>query len=222
MMRLGLLRENRDLPADVVLEIQALEKEAKRTASLTQKLVLVGQQQFLRKEPVNLKDTVARLEPEIAAMLGKAVQFYVTGLTSAEWVEVDSSLLDQVILSLCANARDAMETGGCLIIEIAERDPADPPPKEFEGPRDGPFARLSFQDTGCGMDSAVRQHLFEPFFTTKGFGSALGLGLAVVNGIVKQHQGWIEVESAPGLGSTFRVFLPKVPGPAAKYSTITG
>ena len=222
MMRLGLLRETRGLPPDVAAEIKALEKEAKRTASLTKKLVLVGQQQFLRKEPVNLRETIARLEPEIAAMMGKTIQFYVTGVTTPQWVEADASLLDEVILSLCANARDAMASGGCLIIEVAEREPGRPPPGGAPGGTAGPFARLSFQDTGCGMDSSVRQHLFEPFFTTKGLGSALGLGLAVVNGIVKQHQGWIEVESSPGLGSTFRVFLPRVPGPLAKYATITG
>ena len=214
MMRLGFLLDNGDLPADVLAEIEALEKEAKRTAALTKKLVLFGQQQFLRKEPVNMRECIGRLLPEITDLMGKDIQVYVTGAASPEWVEADAGLLDQVILSLCANARDAMATGGALIIEIAEFERAAAAAPKNGGPSPGTFVRLSFKDTGCGMDSSVRQHLFEPFFTTKKVGEAQGMGLAVVHGIVQQHRGWMEVESAPGLGSTFRVYLPKAAEPA--------
>lgn len=221
MMRLSLLRENRGLPADVLSEIRSLEKEAKRTADLTRKLVLFAQQQFLRKDSVNLRESLARLQPDIAKLLGEGIQLYVTRGTTEEWVEADADLIDQVILSLCANARDAMVAGGCLIIEAAEV--ASPTaPASAESPKNaGPFVRLSFQDTGCGMDSAVKAHLFEPFFTTKGVGGGLGLGLATVHGIVKQHDGWIEVDTAPGKGSTFRVFLPKSKGPASAQAPVS-
>jgi len=213
MMRLSFLRVDRKLPPDLLEEIQALEKEAKRTAALTKKLVMFGQQQILMKEPLNLRDRLTGLLAEITRIMGQGIQVYMTGVSSPEWVEVDAGLIDQVILSLCANAHDAMAAGGCLIVELSEFNPGSAPAVRDGHDRRGSFARLSFQDTGCGMDSAVRQHLFEPFFTTKGVGEAQGLGLAVVHGIVKQHGGWMEVESSPGLGSTFRVFLPKAPGP---------
>jgi len=215
MMRLSFLRVDRDLPPDLLGEIQALEKEAKRTAALTKKLVMFGQQQVLMKEPINLRDRLTGLLPEITRIMGSGIQVYMTGVSSQEWVEVDAGLIDQVILSLCANAHDAMAAGGCLIVELSEFNPGSTPAHRDGEARRGSFARLSFQDTGCGMDSAVRQHLFEPFFTTKGVGEGQGLGLAVVHGIVKQHGGWMEVESSPGLGSTFRVFLLKAAGPKA-------
>jgi signal transduction histidine kinase len=108
-----------------------------------------------------------------------------------------------------------MPRGGCLIIEVIEVDAASLPPAPEGEVRPDSIVRMSFQDTGMGMDAAVRQKLFEPFFTTKGASGNLGLGLAAVHGIVKQHGGWMEAESAPGQGSTFRVYLPKARAPAS-------
>lgn len=220
MMRLGFLRENRTVSADVAREILALDKEAKRSADLTKKLVRFGQQQFMRKEAVNLRETVARLQPEITALLGKAIQLYTTGGASPEWVEADSALIDESILILCANARDAMPRGGCLIIEVTGIDGACLQPGPEGSGRPPTAVSISFQDTGCGMESSVKERLFEPFFTTKGVSGGMGLGLAAVHGIVKQHLGLMEVESAPGLGSTFRIYLPKVPAPGAVQETV--
>jgi PAS domain S-box-containing protein len=208
MMRLGFLRGNRQLPAEVSSQILALDAEAKRSADLTKKLVSFGQQQFLRKEPINLRESLARLQSEIARLLGEGIELCIKGGPSPVWVDADSALIDQVFLSLCTNARDAMARGGRLTIETTGSDEARVASDRDGVPRRESFVRLSFQDTGCGMDSSVRQRLFEPFFTTKGVGRGLGLGLAAVHGIIKQHGGWIEVESAPGLGSTFRIYLP--------------
>jgi len=208
-MRLGFLLESRGLPAAVTGEIEALEKEARRTADLTKKLVLIGQQQFLRKAPFDLREAVAGMKPELAHILGRDVQLYLTGGDTREWVDADPALIEQVVLSICTNARDAMPKGGCLIVEVIEIDPASLPPAPGDGSRPDSIVRMSFQDTGVGMDATVRQRLFEPFFTTKGASGGLGLGLAAVHGIVRQHGGWMEVESAPGQGSTFRVYLPK-------------
>ena len=216
MMRLSFLKEKRSLPSEVVQEVLALDKEARRSADLTKKLVMFGQRQFLRKEPMDLRETVARMQPEIAKLLGKGIQLYMTGGSAPQWVEADPELIEQMILAVCANARDAMPAGGCLIIEVTDLDGASLARDPNGGVRPPAAVRLSFQDTGCGMDSSVRQRLFEPFFTTKGIdGGGLGLGLAAVHGIVKQHRGWMEVESTPGLGSTFRAFFPKAPAPAA-------
>jgi len=212
MMRLDLLRGDRSLPAEVTRQIQALEKEALRSADLTKKLMSFGQRQYLRKEPFDLRQAVARLRGEITRLLGSGIEFQVTGGSSPACVRADPAMVDQVILCLCANARDAMAAGGRLTIEITGAGPAGEAAAPDAGAPRGSFVRLSVQDTGCGMDSSVRQRLFEPFFTTKGLGSGVGLGLAAVHGIVKQHGGWIDVESAPGLGSTFRVHLPRAPG----------
>jgi PAS domain S-box-containing protein len=218
MMRLGFLREDRRLPAEAVDQILALQAEAKRSADLTKKLVLFGQQQFLRKEQVNLRESLARLQREIVRLIGGAIELRVAGGSSPEWVEVDPALIDQVILSLCTNARDAMVAGGTLTIEITGVD-VDRAPSAPEGEvRPRSVVRLSVQDTGCGMESSVRQRMFEPFFTTKGVGRAMGLGLATVHGIVTQHGGWIEVESAPGRGSVFRIYLPRSPLPAVELA----
>jgi PAS domain S-box-containing protein len=215
MMRLSTLRKNRRLPAEVLDEITALDEEARRSADLTKKLVSFGQRQFMQKRRIDLRESVTGLRREVVQLLGKNIQLYITGGLAPEWVEADPAMIDQVILNLSSNARDAMAEGGCLIIEVAGVDAAlvtDGPEGEL---RPGSVVRLSFQDTGCGMDQAVRQRLFEPFFTTKGVGTGMGMGLAAVHGIVKQHRGWIAVESAPGLGSTFRIFLPRAPEPPA-------
>jgi two-component system cell cycle sensor histidine kinase/response regulator CckA len=170
LMRLGVLRENRQLPADVSSQILALDAKAKRSADLTKKLVSFGQRQFLRMEPMNLRESVARLQPEIVRLLGKGIELRLTGGASPVWVEADSSAIDQVIVSLCTNARDAMAQGGCLTVDVTRIDGSPAASAPDGGPRPGSVVRLSFEDKGSGMDSSVRQRLFEPFFTTMGVG----------------------------------------------------
>lgn len=215
MMRLDYLRGDKSLPAEVARQIKALEQEAQRSADLTKKLVSFGQQQYLRKEPFDMRLCVERLRGEITRLLGRGIELHVEGGSSPAWVRADPALVDQVILCLCANARDAMAAGGRLTIEITGAGPAGEAAGPDAGAPQGAFVRLSVRDTGCGMDSSVRKRLFEPFFTTKGVGSGVGLGLAAVHGIVKQHGGWIDVESSPGHGSTFHVHLPRSPEPRA-------
>ena len=211
MMRLGFMLEDQNLPPEFAAQIQALDREAKRSADLTKKLVLFGQQQFLRKEPFDLRKAVGRLQAEIARLVGSGIELPVGGGSEPEWVRADPALVDQMLLSLCSNARDAMPDGGTLTIEIARVGAPGEAPGTGEGGPKASFVRLSVRDTGCGMDSSVRRRLFEPFFTTKGMATGLGMGLAAVHGIVKQHGGWIDVESAPGRGSTFHVHLPRAP-----------
>jgi CheY-like chemotaxis protein len=129
-------------------------------------------------------------------------------------VDADAGMMEQMVMNLCINARDAMPRGGQLELRLeaievgAEAAAANPEA------RLGSFLRLSVADTGCGMDEETLRHAFEPFFTTKGVGRGTGLGLATVYGIVKQHRGWVEVQSAPGRGTTFRVHLPSSKGTA--------
>jgi PAS domain S-box-containing protein len=208
MMRLGLLKGHKQLPQDALEEVIALDREAKRSAELTRKLVLFGTRQNVQRKTVNIGDSLNRLLPEIHQLLGDAIQLHLAGGSSPKVVLADGDLLDYMVMSLCANARDAMPDGGCLIIEIAEMTAEELAPDPKGAPRPASVIRLSFQDNGCGMDHSTQQRLFEPFFTTKAPNGGHGLGLASVHGAVKMHQGWMQVESSPGKGSTFRIFLP--------------
>ena len=123
--------------------------------------------------------------------------------------------MEQVVLNLAVNARDAMPQGGELVIETSDVEVNEARAQSHPKARPGSHVWLRVADTGCGMDSNTLQHLFEPFFTTKGVGKGTGLGLATVYGIIEQHRGWIEVESAPGHGTTFRIFLPVAEGQIA-------
>ncbi len=222
MMRLTDLRKNTRLPVDMIEEIAALEREARRSADLTKKLVSFGQQQFLRKRHVDLRELVSSLRGEITKILGGRIHLLVSSGASPEWVEADVALMEQVMLSIASNARDAMAEGGTLTIDVTGIDGADTAPPSDSGipPRD--YVCLSFCDTGCGMPESVRSRLFEPFFTTKEVGKGMGMGLAAVHGIVRQHRGWMGVDSVEGGGSTFRVYLPKVSEPAASVSRGAG
>jgi CheY-like chemotaxis protein len=127
-------------------------------------------------------------------------------------VQADASQVNQVLMNLCLNARDAMPQGGALILETANRTIDAGQRLALDG-RPGDFTHLRVRDTGCGMPPEVQEHIFEPFFTTKEPGQGTGLGLAMVFGIVKQHRGWIECHSRVGEGTTFDVYLPRLAAP---------
>ena len=127
---------------------------------------------------------------------------------AAVWVLADAGMLEQVVTNLCINARDAMAKGGRLGLATTLVEGAGRPGPPNAEARPGRFVCLAITDTGCGMDEGVLKHIFEPFYTTKEVGKGTGLGLATVYGIVKQHEGWVEVESAVGKGTCFRVCFP--------------
>ena len=200
-------------------ELLAIQKTAKRAAVLTQQLLAFGRRQILRPQLLDPNELVNDLAEMLRRMLGELIEVRLKLTPDLGDVLADRNALEQALVSLAVNSRDAMPEGGTLTIEtgqvtldraFCEQHPgraADlgPPP-----PSDPPlqYARIGVEDTGVGMDADTLQHLFEPFFTTKEQGKGQGLGLAVVYGIIKQHNGWMDVQSAPGQGTRFEIYLP--------------
>jgi len=181
---------------------------AERGGKLTQGLLAFSRKQVLDPRPVDLNELVRGFENIAQRIIGEDIVLETTLTSPSVVIMADSGQIEQVLLNMCTNARDAMPTGGRLLIETAvlEIDEAYRKAQRLE--RTGPFGLLSISDTGRGMDERTRQHAFEPFFTTKEVGRGTGLGLSIVDGIVQQHHGSIHCYSEPGRGTTFKVLLP--------------
>jgi len=215
IMNLALLKATPQMPQAAQSIVRELEKRTERAASLTRQLLLFGRRQIMEQQRLNLNEVVAGMLNMLRRLLGEHIDIVWKGGPDAVWVEGDPSMLEQVIVNLCVNARDAMPKGGKLSLHTGKvvLNPADA--NRHEDARPGDFIRLSVVDTGTGMDDPTLKRIFEPFFTTKEMGKGTGLGLATVYGIIRQHQGWIEVQSRPNAGSTFKVYLPEAPKPAS-------
>lgn len=194
--------------------IDEIQSAAKRAASLTQQLLAFSRKQVLEPKILNLNVVVRDMETMLGSLVGEHIQLSFAMSGSPAMVKGDRTQLEQVILNLSVNARDAMPQGGNLAIETAklEIDEANPARPAYMLP--GSYVLLRVVDTGCGMTREVQAHIFEPFFTTKEKGKGTGLGLATVYGIVKQSGGYILVNSKPAKGSTFEIYLPLIEAPA--------
>ncbi len=188
--------------------LEEIRHAAERSAELTRQLLAFARKQTVVPRPLDLNAHVVRLSRLLRPLLGEDVELLVRADADLEPVWMDPAQLDQILTNLCLNARDALSPGGRVTISVgrAVLDAATADVRPDASP--GPHAVLTVSDDGCGMDPDTLSHLFEPFFTTKETGRGTGLGLATVHGIVRQNGGHIAVDSAPGLGSTFRVFLP--------------
>lgn len=214
-----LLLENTELPEGVVGELHAIEDGADRAAELTRQLLAFSRQQVRRPATIDLNRIVTGLRPMLERLIGEHITLEVRLADHPVEVRADAGQLDQVLLNLALNARDAMPEGGTLTIETAAtrlgaEDLAELP--EARSP--GDYSVLAIGDTGHGMDEATRAHIFEPFFSTKALGKGTGLGLSTVYGIVQQSGGFVSIDTAPEAGSTFRVVLPAVGRKAAAAS----
>src|SRR6266540_1555595 len=196
------------LPTGLGEQLKHIATAAARAANLTRQLLTFSRRQVMRPRILDLNEVVGNVTKMLNRLLGEQVSLQCNYSTNLPPVLADLGMMEQLILNLAVNARDAMAKGGQLIISTFSTEIEENYVQSHAEARCGLFVCLGVTDTGCGMDEAVLHRIFEPFFTTKEVGKGTGLGLATVHGIVKLHNGWIEVESRSGMGSTFTVFLP--------------
>jgi PAS domain S-box-containing protein len=187
---------------------QKIHLQCDRVTALIQHLLAFARRQILEPRSLNLNQSVRDVVNLLDNVLGKDIEIRTVLADDLRAVRADPTQIEQVLLNLCINARDAMPKGGRISLETRNSLFSAEDCRRVPGLQPGCFAELRVADTGTGMDAATRERIFEPFFTTKGTGKGTGLGLSTVYGIVKQHNGSIYVESEPGQGSTFRIFLP--------------
>jgi len=207
-----------DLPPGSENDLIEIRHAAERTAAITQQLLAFGRRQALRLENIDLNRVVDRFMPVLRRTMSEHQQLRVELTPDELIVRVDPQQIDQVLLNLALNSRDAMPEGGIITVRTS-RSKAAPATPPGAGPSSEPsetqYACLIMEDTGHGMDAATLRQAFEPFFTTKGVGQGTGLGLSVVEGIVSQSGGFVRVNSAPGRGATFSLYFPLAPVGAA-------
>src|SRR3989440_3889111 len=206
----ALVLEDLGLDARARLDIQEIEKAAKRAAGLTRQLLIFSRQQVLEPRALDLNALVANLEKMLQRLIGEDIELLTKPADSLGAVRADAGQLEQAIVNLVVNARDAMPQGVRLTIETAEVDLDRSYVTGHVPTQPGRYVLLAISDTGVGMDAATKARLFEPFFTTKEPGRGTGLGLATVYGIVKQSGGYIWAYSELGHGTTFKMYLPRV------------
>jgi PAS domain S-box-containing protein len=199
--------------ADVCPErknVEEIRRAAERAGSLTRQLLAFSRTQVLNPKVMDLKATVAETGKMLRRLIGDDIELKIVPGPGVMNVKADQSQIEQVILNLAVNARDAMPGGGKLTIKTSVVAVDEHYSHQHPAMRPGAYVLLTVADTGIGMDAKTQARIFEPFFTTKELGKGTGLGLAIVYGIVKQTGGWIWVYSEPGLGTTFKVYLPQV------------
>jgi PAS domain S-box-containing protein len=197
-------------PADQLhVNLQEIEKAARRSADLTRQLLAFARRQTVVPKVLNLNDTVSGMLKMLERLIGEDIEVVWQSGENLWPVRIDPSQVDQILVNLCANARDAVANIGRIVISTENIRIRDAFCAGHEGCAAGDYVLLTVTDDGCGMDMEVINLMFEPFYTTKELGKGVGLGLATVYGIVQQNSGFIKVDSKPGKGTTFRIYLPR-------------
>jgi PAS domain S-box-containing protein len=204
----SLLLDDEELSDPAMKSAQQIAQAAERAAGLTRQLLTFSRRQVMQPRRLDLNEVINNMTMMLGRILGEDIALQLNYSPQPVFVQADSSMIEQVLLNLAVNARDAMPKGGQLTVRISLSEIGAKRLLYHPDARAGKFACLTVIDNGMGIAPENLRRIFEPFFTTKEVGKGTGLGLATVYGIVKQHHGWIEVESEPGRGATFRVYLP--------------
>src|SRR5258708_8188538 len=197
-------------PADPLrADVEEIQRASDRAAALTHQLLAFSRRQVLRPDRLDLSAVVRDLERMVRRLIGEDIELSVSADAATRTVLVDRGQIEQVILNLVINARDAMPSGGRLTITARDHDVTGGAEIRDGSPPPGRYAMIEVMDSGVGMPTVILERIFEPFFTTKGPGKRTGLGLSTPYGIVKQSAGFIEAASVEGAGSTFQIYLPE-------------
>lgn len=188
--------------------LEQIEAASHKAADLTRQLLLFSRKEVMQTCPVDLNRILRNLETMLTRTLGENLEVRITYSPDLPLIQVDPGMMDQVVMNLAINARDAMPNGGTLWISVSRVEFSNGSSRDNPEGRKGVFVCLRVTDSGTGIPESDRERIFDPFFTTKEIGKGTGLGLSTVHGIVKQHKGWIEVSSPPGQGATFEIFFP--------------
>jgi signal transduction histidine kinase len=196
-------------------DAEEIGRAAMRAADLTRQMLAFSRRQVLQPKIIDLNKALTRVEPMLRRLIGEDIVMTVNGRAAHPYVRVDPGQVEQVVMNLVVNARDAMPKGGRLIVETADATLDASATADMPDAKPGDYVTLSVSDTGVGMSPEIRARVFEPYFTTKDVGKGTGLGLSTAYGIVRQSDGYIAVSSEVGLGTTFRIYLPRAEAPQA-------
>jgi PAS domain S-box-containing protein len=211
----GLLLHAATADSHSMKSLKQIAAASDRAAGFVRHLLTFSRKQVVQTKLIDLNNVLRNLQSMLPQMLGERITLKFTCQSGLPMVAADASMTEQIVMNLAVNARDAMPNGGILDVETTMVEIPVALARQNPDARPGKFVCLRVSDSGCGMDRRVMQRIFEPFFTTKEVGKGTGLGLSTVYGIVRQHHGWVEVESEVGVGTTFKVYLPAAEaGPA--------
>lgn len=206
----ALMQMDKTLSDELRSSAAEIQQAAERAANLTRQLLMFSRRQSMQPRDLDLNEVISNITKMLHRVLGEDIRLQLNYAPQPLYVHADAGMLDQVLMNLTVNSRDAMPKGGQLTIETSVVTFDAKSASKMAHARPGSFACLSVTDNGSGITAGNLPHIFEPFFTTKDVGKGTGLGLATVFGIVQQHQGWITVESEVGRGTTFRIHLPRL------------
>jgi PAS domain S-box-containing protein len=207
------------IPAALAADVQQIDNAAERASALVRQLLAFGRKQVLQPKPLDLNTIVLGLDKLMRRLMNNNIEMTTVCQQGIGTVKADPGQIEQVIMNLVVNARDAMPNGGRLTVETANVELDASYALDHATVRAGRYVMLAVSDSGTGMDAETQAHIFEPFYTTKSSGRGTGLGLSTVYGIVKQSGGYIWVYSEPGRGSTFKVYLPRIEEPVETPDT---
>jgi PAS domain S-box-containing protein len=209
-LQVGLMQGQGDLSTTQTEFVEEIGVAAQRAAALSHQLLLFSRKEMMHTHDLDLNQSISNMTKMLRRILGEDVQMQFKFSLQSTFIHADAGMIDQVLMNLAVNSRDAMPNGGHLVIEtsVVQFDASDS--AQSPQARPGSFVCLSVSDTGTGIAPEVLPKIFEPFFTTKDVGKGTGLGLATVFGIVRQHQGWICLDSEVGLGTSFHIYLPRL------------